>query len=528
MASAPVPTVPRRRSLAGPIVLIIVGVVFLLGNAHVITWSNLGLWFAHYWPLLLILWGAIKLIEHVLARRGGYQAAGIGFGGAFLVFMIVICGLTAAGLSKIDWPRVHRDWPTGEWWPFGTKYEYHNEAEQTVASHGVYRMPIQRGSITVLPSTDEKVHISIHKTIVAGSKEEADQIDQRTLPQIKTDEIPMPVLPNVRGLSPEERSRIQEEVAHARDEVARAKNEIARAKAEAEEARKQGEQARAEAERVREEIVNVNIEHPSDTFTEINTEIRVPPTLSLELSTERGSIDVRGRQADVKLTAAHGDVTLEDISGNATVTLRRGDFSAHNIKGDIALDGRVNDTSISDVSGLVVFNGESMGEASVQNLAQGLHFTTSRTDLQTGKIAGELRMDLRDLRANNITGGFRVTTRSKQIQLEDVAGDVEVNNRNAGIEMRATKAPSGNIVISNRDGSIEVSLPVRSAFQLEASTRRGEIHSDFSELNVQNSSHESVANGTVGKGGKKLQLTTEHADIDIRQNSSGDKNQKAE
>jgi hypothetical protein len=487
------------------------------------------MWFARYWPLLLILWGAIKLIEHVLARRGGYQAAGIGFGGGFLVLMIIMCGLTATGLAKVDWPRLHGEWPTGEWWPFGNKYDFTNQAEQTVASHGVFRLAIQRGSITVLPSNDEKVHISTHKTITAGSKEEAEHINEITLPQIKIDEIPMPVVPNVKGLSSEERSHIQEEVARARAEVARAKNEIARAKAEAEQAR---EKARAEAERAREEIVNVNVGHPTGTYVVTDTELRVPPTLPLELSTEHGGIEVRGRQADVKLTASHGDITIEDVAGNATVTLRRGgDFSAHNIKGDVTLEGRVNDTSISDVSGLVVFNGESMGEASLQALGQGLHFTTSRTDMQTGKIAGELRMDLHDLRASHITGGFKVTTRSKQIHLEDVGGDVEVNDRNAGVEFRAGKAPSGNVVIANREGSIEVSLPVPNAFELEANTRGGEIHSDFAEINVQNSSHITMANGTVGRGGRRVQLTTEHADIDIRkanQGGSDDKSQKAE
>jgi hypothetical protein len=184
---------------------------------------------------------------------------------------------------------------------------------------------VQRGSITVLPSTDEKVHVSTRKTIVAFSKEEADRIDQMTLPHIKSDEIPMPVLPRVRGLFPAERSRIEEEVARAKAEVARAKTEIARAKAEAEEARKEGEKARAEAERAREEIVRVNVEHPNGAFAVTDMEVRVPPTLPLELSTEHGNIEVRSRQADVKLTAVHGDVTLDDIAGNA---------SAHNARWD--------------------------------------------------------------------------------------------------------------------------------------------------------------------------------------------------
>ena len=52
-----VPPRRPRRSFAGPFVLIVLGIVFLLGNLHMLSWMRLGTLFAHYWPLLLILWG---------------------------------------------------------------------------------------------------------------------------------------------------------------------------------------------------------------------------------------------------------------------------------------------------------------------------------------------------------------------------------------------------------------------------------------------------------------------------------------
>jgi hypothetical protein len=63
---APPPLIPPRRyrrSFAGPFVLIVLGIVFLLGNLHMLSWMRLGTMFAHYWPALLILWGVIKLVE---------------------------------------------------------------------------------------------------------------------------------------------------------------------------------------------------------------------------------------------------------------------------------------------------------------------------------------------------------------------------------------------------------------------------------------------------------------------------------
>jgi hypothetical protein len=244
--------------------------------------------------------------------------------------------------------------------------------------------------------------------------------------------------------------------------------------------------------------------------------VHVPVTLPLDLTTGHGDIEIRGRQGDVKLSSARGDVTLEDITGNAVITMHGGDLSAHKVTGNVTVDGRLNDTSMTDVTGVVVLNGEYIGETSLQNVGDSLHMSTSRTDLTVGKIQGELRMDSSDLHVNNVIGGLKVHTHSKDIHLEDVMGDIEVNNKNGDVEIQASKGPAGNIQVTNNRG-IELSLPAQGAFQVEANARNGDISSDFDEVKVQKLSEQnSFANGAVGRGGKKIVLTTEHADIEIR------------
>src|SRR5436309_8704745 len=102
---APPPAPPARpprykRSFAGPVVLIIVGIFFLLSNMGIISWHNFGLWFAHYWPALLIVWGIIKLFEYQQANRAGERARGIGAGGVMLVVVVVVFGLIATEAVK--------------------------------------------------------------------------------------------------------------------------------------------------------------------------------------------------------------------------------------------------------------------------------------------------------------------------------------------------------------------------------------------------------------------------------------------
>src|SRR2546421_11714887 len=91
---------PRRRSLAGPVVLISIGVLFLLGNMGILDKYILFSGFAKYWPLLLILWGMIKLFEGWQAQREGYRAAGIGAGGVVLIIFVIILGSVATGIMR--------------------------------------------------------------------------------------------------------------------------------------------------------------------------------------------------------------------------------------------------------------------------------------------------------------------------------------------------------------------------------------------------------------------------------------------
>ena len=99
---APLP--PRRhRSFAGPFVLIVVGVIFLLGTMRILSVGRLAHLFANYWPVLLIIWGVIKLLEHQQAQREGTRSSGIGAGGVLLVVMIVVFGLIATQMERVNW-----------------------------------------------------------------------------------------------------------------------------------------------------------------------------------------------------------------------------------------------------------------------------------------------------------------------------------------------------------------------------------------------------------------------------------------
>src|SRR5262245_27147769 len=124
----PIPPNRPQRSISGPLILIAVGLVFLLATMHVISLHSAWMWFGHYWPVLLIVLGVIKLAEHYRGQRNGGRSSGVGFGGAFLIVMLIFFGLIATQTSRMDWQAlkegIHID-DDGDW-PFfeGHAYTY--------------------------------------------------------------------------------------------------------------------------------------------------------------------------------------------------------------------------------------------------------------------------------------------------------------------------------------------------------------------------------------------------------------------
>src|SRR5215467_14066492 len=126
---------PRPRSIVGPLVLITIGVLFLLRTTGVISFQSFRGWMVHYWPLLLIIWGVAKLLEHIWARQRGEPTPRLG-GGAitFLVFFI-LCSMTFSKANGVNWGIVMRDWGVDDWpldWNLGNSYDFTQDLAQAL------------------------------------------------------------------------------------------------------------------------------------------------------------------------------------------------------------------------------------------------------------------------------------------------------------------------------------------------------------------------------------------------------------
>jgi hypothetical protein len=434
-------------------VLIVIGVFFLLANLGVIEWHNFGYWFSHYWPVLLILWGIVKLLEYHQATHSGYRAPGIGAGGVVLIIFLVLAGLSATGMYR-HWDEFgdafHWNGNDMPWW--GHTYNFTDDLQQPFPTGGSLHVNSERGAINVTASDDNQVHVSVHKRVNADRQEDADRWNGSTRPQISTT----------------------------------------------------GQVI----------TVNANTHGAGDHWVSTDLDISLPRKASVVLSTRHGDIGIMGRDGNADIHSQDGDVSVTDLNGALTLNLDGSSARVSQVSSDVTIQGRANDVSLEDIKGSVHLDGDFMESVKLSRIAKPVTFKSVRTDMDFTKLGGDLTLDSGDLQATDVSGPLRLRTRSKDITLNGVTNDVHLQNENGAVEIHLNKL--GSLEVNNSKGDIRVYVPQKAGFQVDAQARDGEIQSDFNSLKISNQEDRATASGSVNGGGPRMVLNDEHGTIEIR------------
>jgi DUF4097 and DUF4098 domain-containing protein YvlB len=225
---------------------------------------------------------------------------------------------------------------------------------------------------------------------------------------------------------------------------------------------------------------------------------------------------VTGRDGAVDLSTQHGDVNADDINGNINLTLDHGSARISQVSGDVTIQGRGDDVTLTDIKGAARLNGE-IQNVKLSRVGKAVGFKSARTDLEFSRLNGDLDLDSDSLHGSDLTGPLRLSTRSKDITLEGVAGDARIENTNSPVDLQLRSA--GNVQIDNRNGDITIGVPEKLGFKVEARTRGSEVASDFPELQPKNDDNQGSLSGTVGNGASHIVLNSEHGTISIRRAS---------
>jgi DUF4097 and DUF4098 domain-containing protein YvlB len=366
-------------------------------------------------------------------------------------------GLIATQASRVNWKDIGEHIQIGDDQDFedlfgGSTFNYSDELSQAFPAGGSLRINDERGAITVNVAEGNNLKVSVRKKIRAEKQEDADGYNAKTKPEVTINDKVVTLDANTQG------------------------------------ARGKG--------------------------VTTDMDVYVPRNVELVISSRRGDVNVAGINGDLSLKHQRGEVNISDYTGNARLDLEGGSARMQRVKGDVTIQGRANAVAVEDVDGAVHISGEYGESVRLVRITKTVSFRSSRTDMEFSRLDGRLDLDSGDLRADSVTGPMRLITRSKDISLGGLSGDLRLEDTNGTVEVGLHKP--GNMQIENRKGDVQVTIPPNTALKIEARSRGGEISSDFSEVQINSGESQSSASGSIGTNGPKLVINNEHGTIEIR------------
>jgi DUF4097 and DUF4098 domain-containing protein YvlB len=138
--------------------------------------------------------------------------------------------------------------------------------------------------------------------------------------------------------------------------------------------------------------------------------------------------------------------------------------------------------------------------------------------LTVTKLSGRVDTSSGNLEITDASGSVTLKTRDYDIDMENVGGRIQVENRNGNVELRFANPPKDDIDVTNASAGITLTLPARAPFEIRADSHSGEIETEFTDPSLKKTGgggHDSDSRleGKVGGRGPKINLKTSYGSI---------------
>jgi DUF4097 and DUF4098 domain-containing protein YvlB len=450
----------RRTSFVAPILLIAIGGLFLARNVY----PEMPLldWVSKYWPLILIGWGLLRIVEIFSWAASSKPLPRRGISGGEWVLIVFLC-MFGASLHAVRgfsnwWPDHMVQW-NGLGFLGGERYEYPVNAEKACSRTPHIVLEDFRGDAKIngvdSAAGADQVKVIGHKTIRSMDQAQADKSNDAARLDISGD---------------------------ANNVVIRIRQDQAQ-----------------------------RFERISATL-----EISVPKGSSVEVHGRTGDLDINDITGSVNITSDNAGVRLKNIGGTARLDLSRSDVvHMSGVKGDVEIKGHGADIELEDMAGTVNVDGAYNGTIELRKLAKPLRFNGPRTNLSVEAVPGEVSMSLGDFNGSKFTGPTHITRRSSDVEISDFSGPLDISIERGDLNLRPG-LPLGNIQAHLRSGDIRLSLPAAAQFSLNASTNNGSISNPFDGgFKIESSGRRGTLRGAVGAG-PAIELETQRGDITVQ------------
>ena len=447
----------KRSSVIGPLILILLGAVFLLKNMM----PDLPVldFLARAWPFILIAWGGLRLMELLwwFSRGRALPSNGLSGGEWFLVVLLSVFG------SGLYLARTQQTWLQNAKITLGG-VELFNDAfefplNSTVQAPKTGKLVIEsfRGDAQITGADVSEVRVLGKKSVNAPQQSVADRVDKET---------PLEVV--------------------------------------------------VEGGQV---VLRCNQNRSSSNRITHKLEIVVPRAYAIDARGRFGDFDIRDTTGAVDVYSDNAGVRLDNLAGNIKVETRKSDIiRATQLKGSLELRGKGSDLELDSIQGTVTVSGAYSGTVQLRNLAKAVHLEVQDMDFRAERIPGEIRSTLSELVGSNVVGPIRIFSamHSRDVKLSDFSQALEVDVKKGDVSLQPGVLPLGKMNVRTRSGEIDLSLPEQAKFDLTGSTTHGDATNDWGDaLKQESGKRGSTLSGTVGQG-PSLVLTTERGGFTIR------------
>jgi hypothetical protein len=162
--------------------------------------------------------------------------------------------------------------------------------------------------------------------------------------------------------------------------------------------------------------------------------------------------------------------------------------------------------------------GSGNGEVSVTSAATEARVSSGNGRVRVAGVRGRVDASSGNGRVTveDVTGPVKATTGNGDVSIGTVEGPVNASSGNGDILVSMDRLTGNDdLEFSSGNGRIEVTLPSDFSGEVEASTGNGRITTDF-PIKVTGRLTPSRLRGTIGEGGRRLQMSTGNGSMELR------------
>jgi DUF4097 and DUF4098 domain-containing protein YvlB len=408
---------PRRRSVFGGVLLILMGLVFLAQNFHG-DFGFMGI-FWKWWPLLLILAGVSKLLDRLAARRTVEVPPHTITGGELgLIVILILLGLGVGAAHRFQ----NGGYGAVEF-PGSNEYSFSQDVPvKSVPANSHISIRTQRGDVVVRAEEVAAIQVIVKTRARGWSEDQARRLSSAVRVAIAPDGDGYEVRPKGEG----NRVSVDLEV-----HVPRQAMIVAR------------------TERGAVQVTGI-LNSVSVTSGRGDVEVRDAGG-DVDVNTRHGDVKIAGANGDVKLSGSGRDVDISDVAGSASVD---GEFydpiRLEKIAKGVHYLSQRTDLTVTQVTGRVELTS---GGLEVTDAPGNLNLKTREKDITVENLGGRVRIENRN---GNVTVRFAQPPKD----------DVEVMNQSAGITVTLPAKSSFDVHAEAKSGDIDSEFDVPSVTKI--------------------------------------------------------------